>query len=767
MAFDLVEIRMKLSGAKQSAAEAKMVDDAMEKTGDTAVSSSKKSSAATSTIAQNLRKQSASMRSTGRSMTYGLTLPLIGAGVWAVKTAATFDRSMAQVRVAGNVGGKGMEELEGLAIEMGAKTIFSANDSAEAMLELIKSGITPAQVKAGALASTMNLAATEGLELGRSAEIVGQAMNTFKIRADESRRVADALAGGALASSASVEGLAMSLAQGGQSSAMYGLSVEETVGALAAFAQNGIKASDAGTSWKTFLMRLNPVTKKAKEEMARLGLNFFDADGKMISIAETSRVLRDRLGDLSDKQRNAALGVLFGTDAIRAANIVYREGPAGIRKYVRATEQRGAAEKMANAQMEGLPGAIERLKGSLETAALAAGHALAPAIETVGGVIEDLANAFTELDPEMQTIIVSFLALVAIAGPLLMAIGFMIPGILALGTAFTFLTGPVGLSIMAFVALAVGLYLAYKYVKPFHDAIDFMVDALGGAANAIAFVVRAFSPMAAVAILVVAHLDWIKNAANNVANFFRRLPGRIADGLSRLPRIFGQVIAYVIVLWATLPFRLAKLAARVVPKVASAIISGVPALLEAGVKLMDGVKRGAQNGAVAIFNWAVGLAPKLAEKIASAASALFDVGKQIASEIASGLASGLKELLPGPVVDAIEGAAGVAGEVGGFIGGAAEEVLPFAAGTSFHPGGLSLVGEEGPELVNLPRGTEVTPAPKTKKLLAGPSEARTSTAARAVREGRDRFLVAQPIKIGKRTVAEATVEAQEDEEARS
>lgn len=366
------------------------------------------------------------MQSAGKTMTVGLTLPLVGAGYLAVKTAATFERSMAQVKVAGEVGGKGMKELEKLALKMGAETVFSANDASEAMLELVKSGITPAQVKAGALGSTMNLAATESMELGRTAEIVGAAMNTFNLKAGESGRIADALAGGAIASAASVEGLAASLSQGGQSAAMYGLSVEETVGALAAFAQNGIQASDAGTSFKTFMMRLNPVQKKQKELMNELNLSFFNQSGHLVNLVGVSKRLREALSGMTQQQRNAALQTLFGSDAQRAANIVFQEGPKGLAKYIKATEARGAAEKMANAQMKGMPGAIERMKGSLETAALVAGSAMAPAITAAANVIEDLANGFSMLPPDMQTFVIVSLAVVAALGPMVYIMGAII-----------------------------------------------------------------------------------------------------------------------------------------------------------------------------------------------------------------------------------------------------------------------------------------------------------------------------------------------------
>jgi len=62
--------------------------------------------------------------------------------------------------------------------------------------------------------------------------------------------------------------------------------------------------------------------------------------------------------------------------------------------------------------------------------------------------------------------------------------------------------------------------------------------------------------------------------------------------------------------------------------------------------------------------------------------------------------------------------AATAGGLGGFAPG---EIGPvnYASGTAFHPGGLALVGEQGPELINLPRGSQVYPTGQTARMLAG------------------------------------------------
>lgn len=60
-------------------------------------------------------------------------------------------------------------------------------------------------------------------------------------------------------------------------------------------------------------------------------------------------------------------------------------------------------------------------------------------------------------------------------------------------------------------------------------------------------------------------------------------------------------------------------------------------------------------------------------------------------------------------------------EMVGSIGNTVQNtrIRGYAAGTKYHPGGLAIVGEEGPELVNLPRGSQVYTAQETRALLSG------------------------------------------------
>ncbi len=315
----------------------------------------------------------------------------IGAiGVSIVKTGADFTKSLNAMAAVAGVPGPELEKLRQLAIRLGADTTFSANEAAAGMLELAKAGISTADIMGGALANTLSLATAGELDLANAATIVGQAMNTFNLTGRDSQRVVDALAGAANSSSADVADLSQALAQGGQAAAMAGLSVEETTAALALFADNGLRGSDAGTSLKNALLNLVPTSKEAQQLMKELGLEFVNQDGSIKSLVEIQRELKEGLGGLTEAQQQSALKTLFGTDAYRAMGTLLNATEGELQGYIAATSNAGTASEVAAARMKGLPGVIERISGGFETIQLAVFQILEPALVFVGTLIANL-----------------------------------------------------------------------------------------------------------------------------------------------------------------------------------------------------------------------------------------------------------------------------------------------------------------------------------------------------------------------------------------
>lgn len=421
----------------------------------------------------------------GSSMTLGLTVPIVAAGGAATSVAAGFDDAMSQVQGALGGASEDMDGLRDLALQLGADTVFSATESAQAMVELAKGGLTEAQIKGGALAASMDLAAAGQLNLADAAATTVQMMGSFGLGAGDATRIANALAGAANASSADVSDLTQAMSQCSAQASLAGWSLEDTAAALALFADHGVKGSDAGTSLKTMLQRLAAPTDQAAEAIAAYGLNIRDSNGKMKDISGIADELTGKLGGLSDAERDAALQTIFGSDASRAAAILMQSGSEGLAKYIAATNDATAAETMASAQKGELSWALENMGGAVESASIAFGTALAPAITAVAGVIGNVAEAFASLPAGVQTGIAVVLALVAALGPLLMVIGSVVAALPAISEGFAVLGGalaiplaPAAAVVAAIAAVAAAIYAAWTTSETFRAAVMAGVDAI-------------------------------------------------------------------------------------------------------------------------------------------------------------------------------------------------------------------------------------------------------------------------------------------------
>jgi TP901 family phage tail tape measure protein len=303
---------------------------------------------------------------------------LLGAGLvgmfgLAAKKAADFDQAMSGVAATGEGAAKSIDSLRAAALEAGKTTVYSATESANAIENLAKAGVSTADILGGGLTGSLNLAAAGELEVADAAEIASTAMAQFGKSGKDVNHIADLLAAGAGKANGEVADLGQALNQTGLVADQTGLSIEETTGTLAAFAEKGLLGSDAGTSFKTMLQRLTPQSAEAKQKMDELGIAAYDAQGNFVGMAEFAGNLQSALADLTPEQRNAALSTIFGSDAVRAASVVYENGEQGIRDWISAVDDQGYAARVAATRLDNLKGDLEALGGSIETALIGAG----------------------------------------------------------------------------------------------------------------------------------------------------------------------------------------------------------------------------------------------------------------------------------------------------------------------------------------------------------------------------------------------------------
>lgn len=389
----------------------------------------KTSGEAISNIGGSISKVSGRFSSAGESLTMLVTLPLVGLGKTVEDTTVKFGNYMSQMSAYLNVPAAKMSKLRNEALKYGQDTIFSASESAQAMIELAKGGLTEAQISGGALASTLDLAAAGNMGLADAAEIVVTEMGAFNLTAKDSANVANALAGGANASTADVNTLAQGLNNVGAVAQNVGWSLQDTTVALAALNDNGRKGATAGTDLKTMLMRLMAPTDKAADVMKKYGINVRDANGHMKNLYDLSDEFKTKLSGLNDAQRDAALSTIFGTRAINGMSILMDEGSKGLQKYKSAVNDNTAASRMAKAQLGEVGWAMENLRGTAETAAIKFGDSMQDTVVNFIGGAQDLLEWFGNLDKGTQKQIGTFALYAAAAGPVLLVLGKLGQGI--------------------------------------------------------------------------------------------------------------------------------------------------------------------------------------------------------------------------------------------------------------------------------------------------------------------------------------------------
>lgn len=332
-------------------------------------------------------------------------------GAAAVKMAADFDASMSTVQANTGASADEMNQLRQAAIDAGADTIYSATESADAINELGKAGLSTSDILSGGLSGALNLAASDGMAVGDAAELMATTLKQFNLTGAESTQVADALAAGAGKAVGSAHDLGLALNQAGLVSNSMGISMQETTGTLAAFANAGMIGSDAGTSLKTMLQRLASPTDKAQSLMDELGINVYDANGEFIGLAGVAGQLQQGLSGMSQEQRNAALNTIFGADAVRAANVLYKEGESGIADWTDAVSESGFAAEQAAAKNNNLKGDLENLSGSFESLMISLGEGGQGPLRSLVQTLDTLVDAFSQLPAPVQQSIVLLTAL--------------------------------------------------------------------------------------------------------------------------------------------------------------------------------------------------------------------------------------------------------------------------------------------------------------------------------------------------------------------
>lgn len=409
----------------------------------------------------------------------------------AVNSAADFEKQLSNVQAVSGASAAEMEQLRAKSLQLGKDTAFSASESAGAIEELVKAGLSVQDVMNGAADATVNLAAAGEVSMPEAATIASNAMNQFNLAAEDMVGVADNIAGAANASAIDVSDFGMSLSQVGAVANLAGAKFEDTATAIALMGNAGIKGSDAGTSLKSMLMTLQPTTEKQINLMEDLGIvtedganKFYDAEGNLKSLADVSGILQKSLEGQTKAQKQANLETIFGSDGIRAAAILADNGAKGFDKMATAMGKVSAAD-VAATKLDNLAGSMEQLKGSLETLMIMVGTPLLNGIRAIVDGFTSFLNVILELPGPVLEAITVFLGVLSASLLLVGAFLKVRAAIQLMQAGMLLFTGPILLVIAAIAALVAAFVYFYKTNARFRAFVQEMGavlrDALGKA----------------------------------------------------------------------------------------------------------------------------------------------------------------------------------------------------------------------------------------------------------------------------------------------
>lgn len=602
-----------------------------------------------------------------------------------VSKAAEFEQKMSNIKAVTGESSETMKKFNDAAIKAGAETAYSASEAADAIGELSKAGVSTKDILNGGLTGALNLATAGELDLKSAAEIASTALNAFK---NDNLTVVDAanqLAGAANASATDVGELKFGLSMVSAVASGVGLSFNDTTDALAVFAQNGLKGSDAGTSLKTMLQNLQPQTDKAQAKMQELGLmteeganQFFDANGKIKSFADISQLLKDKLSGLTQQQQQQALKTMFGTDAVRAATIAMNEGADGANSMQEAISKVTAAE-VAKEKLNNLKGAIEGLSGSFETLQIKVGTAVLPLLTTLVQAVDkfvdklgqsqgldNFVNILGQLNPildhfvngtklsgdqlikyrkavmDVTSAIKPLIPLASVVGGAL-ALDAALPGIKLLSKGFTSFSGIIGGVVSGPMKLfesgisnLIGLFPKIGGSLAASSAVG--MSALNGMTTAMATIMQvalaAIGP-AAILGLVVAGLGLVNN------QFGKQIDEMLNTVTTKGPELITNLVNGIT---SQLPQLMAS-GTELISKFASAISTMIPVLINAGMQIVGTLVQGVGQNAPSLISSALQVVTSFISSVASALPQLINMGMQLLLNLVNGIIQNIPQIV--------------------------------------------------------------------------------------------------------------------------
>lgn len=330
------------------------------------------------------------------------TAGLVGFAKSSVDAGKQFDASMSQVAATMGKTVDQITDLRDFAMEMGAKTAFSATQAADALNYMALAGYD-SETSMAMLPNVLNLAAAGGIELASASDMVTDAQSALGLSLDDTTSLVDKMAMASSKSNTSVAQLGEAiLTVGGTAKNLAGGTTELTT-ALGILADNGIKGAEGGTALRNIILSLSAPTDKAAKSLQSMGVEVFDAEGNMRSLNDIFLDLNGSLSTMTQGEQTQVLNTIFNKVDLKSVNALLAntgERFDELSGYI--DEAQGSAEKMAATQLDNLEGDVTLFSSALEGAQIKLSDALTPALREFVQWGTDKLGAVTSFVSENQ-----------------------------------------------------------------------------------------------------------------------------------------------------------------------------------------------------------------------------------------------------------------------------------------------------------------------------------------------------------------------------
>ena len=539
----------------------------------------------------------------------GATVAFAGS---AVKAGADFDSSMAQVAATMGTTVDKIGELRDFAQEMGSTTSFSATQSADALNYMALAGYD-AQTSMQMLPNVLNLAAAGGMELATASDMVtdaasalGMTMEDGSVNTAQVTELVDQLAKTSSKSNTSVAQLGEAILTVGGTAKMMSGGTTELNAALGILADNGTKGAEGGTKLRNILLSLGAPTDKAAKAMEAIGVSAYDADGNMRPLQDTFADMNAAMSEMTQAEKTDIINSIFNKADLKDVNaLLATSGDRWDELSGYIDNASGAAQDMADTQLDNLAGDITLFQSALEGAQIAVSDVLTPSLREF---VQFGTDGLSELTMAFQEGGLSG-AMEAFGGILSDGLAMIIDKIPE------FIDG--GMKLLS--ALAQGLM----------DNIDTILFAAGDIAEM--FLMRMLVATSNSGDKIAEIIDWIAGVfQENYTDLIDMGMQIIANILNGMGKALPEVIPTVVELLLT---------------VSQKIIENLPMLLEAGMNLILGLAQGIAEALPMIAEEIPELILTMTNSFIDNIDMIIQIGIQVITALIQGIVQALPQLV--------------------------------------------------------------------------------------------------------------------------